>query len=236
MRMSSAGMSRTPDLRRHDDHAVLGDVVAGGTQAVAIEHRANHGAVGERDRRRTVPGLHERRVVLVEGAQLRAHLLVRGPRLGNHHQHGVRQRSPRHHEELEHVVERGGIAAPLPDDRQELAEIVAEHGRSQQAFPGAHPVDVAAQRIDLAVVRDVAIGMRERPGREGVRAEPLVHERQRRLEILVVEIRERRLDLVRRQHPLVDQRARRQAADIAEVPFGERQRIDRVLDALANHI
>jgi len=62
----------------------------------------------------------------VERAALRAHALVARPGLGNHHQDRVRQRPARHDEELEHVVERGGVAAPLADDRQDLPEIVAE--------------------------------------------------------------------------------------------------------------
>ena len=61
------------DLGRHDHQVVLGDVVARRPQAVAIEHRADHRAVGERNRRRAVPRLHQRRVVLVERLPLRAH-------------------------------------------------------------------------------------------------------------------------------------------------------------------
>ncbi len=61
------------DLRRHDDQVVLGDVVARRTQSVAIEHRADDRAVGERDRRRAVPRLHQRRVVLVERLAIGVH-------------------------------------------------------------------------------------------------------------------------------------------------------------------
>ena len=171
------------DLGRHDDEVVLGDVVARRPQPVAVEDRADHRAVGERDRRRTVPRLHQRRVVLVERLQLRPHALVAGPRLRDHHQDGVRQRSPGHHQELEHVVEGRRVAAALADDRQDLLQIVAEQIRAQQPFARAHPVDVAAQRVDLAVVRDVAVGVRQRPRRERVGAEALVHQRQRRLDV-----------------------------------------------------
>ena len=38
-----------------------------------------------------------------------------------------------------------------------------KHVRLEQRLARLHPVDVAAQRVDLAVVRDVAVGMRERP-------------------------------------------------------------------------
>ncbi len=169
------------DFRRHDDQVVLGDVVARRTQAVAIEHRADHRAVGERDRRRAVPRLHQRRVVLVERLQLLRHRLVVLPRLGDHHQDRVRQRSPGHDEELEHVVEGRRVAAAFADDRQDLLQVVAEQARLEQPFARAHPVDVAGERVDLAVVRDEAVRMRERPRRERVGAEPLVHERQRRL-------------------------------------------------------
>ena len=60
------------DLGGHHDQAVLGDVVARGAQAVAVEHGADHGAVGERDGGGAVPGLHEAAVVLVERPPLLA--------------------------------------------------------------------------------------------------------------------------------------------------------------------
>ena len=126
----------------------------------------------------------------------------------------MRQRAARHHQELEHVVEGRGVAAARRDHRQHLLQVVAEDARLEQAFARLHPVDVAAQRVDLAVVRDEAIRMRERPRRERVGREALVHERQRRLDVGVRQIGKHALDLRRRQHALVDQRLRRQAADV----------------------
>ena len=108
------------DFGRHDDQVVLGDVVARGPEPVAIEDGADHRAVGERNRRRAVPRLHQRRVILVERLQLLRHRLVVLPRLRDHHQDRVRQRSPGHHEELEDVVEGRRVAAALADHRQDL--------------------------------------------------------------------------------------------------------------------
>ena len=54
------------DLGREHDQAVVGDPVAAGAQAVAVEHRADLGAVGEHDARGAVPRLHQRGVELVE--------------------------------------------------------------------------------------------------------------------------------------------------------------------------
>ena len=124
------------DLGGHDHQAVLGDVVARGAQAVPVEHRADDGAVGEGDRGRAVPRLHEAAVVLVEGLALLAHGLVPAPGLGDHHQHGQGQGAARHDQELEHVVEDGRVAAALDDDRQDLLEVVAEQratGRGPRA-------------------------------------------------------------------------------------------------------
>ena len=222
-RMFSGGMSSTPTSDAMIDEVVLRHVVARRPQAVAIEHRADDRAVGEGDRRRAVPRLHQRRVVLVERLQLGPHALVARPRLGNHHQDGVRQRPPGHHQELEHVVERRRVAAALADDRQDLLQIVAEQVRAEQPLARAHPVDVAAQRVDLAVVRDVAVRVRQRPRRERVGAEALVDERQRRLDVGIEQIGERALDLIGDQHALVDQRLRRQARDVERVPLGQRR-------------
>ncbi len=226
------------DFGGHDDQVVLGDVVARRSQTVAIEHRADQPAVGERNRRRSIPRLHQRRVVVVERLAFRAHGLVIAPWLGDHHQQRVRQRAAGHHQQFEHVVERRSVAAAFADDRQELAQVVAEEIALEQPFASAHPVDVAAQRVDLAVVRDEPVGMRERPRRERVGAEPLMNQRERRLQILVGEIREHRRDLLGLQHPLVDQPLRRQADDVEEAARQrvDLQRIDGMLDPLADHV
>ena len=168
------------DLGRHDDQAVLGHVVARRAQAVAVEHRADADAVGERHRRRAVPRLHQAAVELVERLLLGRHRLVVRPRLGDHHHHRVRQRPPREHQQLEHVVELARVAAVGVDDRDQLLDVVAEQLRREHALARVHPVDVAAQRVDLAVVRDQPVGMRARPVGEGVGREARVHHRQRR--------------------------------------------------------
>jgi len=75
--------------------------------------------------------------------------------------------------------------------------------------PGGHPVQVAAQGIDLAVVADHAEGLREIPGREGVGRETLVHQRQSAGKAFVAQILVVVADLVGQKHALVVQGARR---------------------------
>ena len=110
--------------------------------------------------------------------------------------------------------------------------------RAQQPLAGAHPVDVAGQRVDLAVVRDVAVGVGQRPRRERVRAEALVHERERRLDVGIGQIGKHRLDLIGRQHALVDERVAGEADDVA-APFrviGHGQRLHRALEPFPDDV
>ena len=227
------------DFRRHHDEIVLRDVVPRGAQAVAVEHGADHRAVGEGNRRGAIPRLHQRRVVLVERLQLLIHRLVVLPRLWDHHEDRVWQRPPRHVEELEDVVEGGGVAAALADDRQQFLQVVAVDARLEQALAGAHPVDVAGEGVDLAVVCDETERVGERPVRERVRAEALVHQRQRRREVGIGQVGEHRTELVRVQHPLVHDGVRRQAGDVEQllVVGGDAgETVDGVLDALADDV
>ena len=78
-------------LAAEDDESVAGHPVPAGPQAVAVQDRADEGAVGEGHAGGPVPGLHQAGVEPVERPPGRVHLGVVLPRLGDHHQHGVRQ-------------------------------------------------------------------------------------------------------------------------------------------------
>ncbi len=173
-----------PDLAGQDDQAVLGDPVASRAQAVAVEHRARHGAVGERDAGGAVPGLHQRGVEPVERAAFRVHLVVVLPRLGDHHEHGVRQGPAAEVEQFQALVEARRVACRLGQDRQQPVDPPpVGRGRElvggQHRLPGPHPVAVAAHGVDLAVVRDEPVRVAQRPGRQRVGGEPGVHQGQR---------------------------------------------------------
>ncbi len=119
----------------------------------------------------------------------------------------MRERVAALHQEFQRVVEAGGVGLALIGNRPQPADIVAEQRRGHRGLPRRHPVVVAAQRIDLAVMRDVAVRMRQRPGRERIGREALVHQRERALEIRVVQIGIVGAELVGQEHALVDHRA-----------------------------
>ncbi len=99
-----------------------------------------------------------------------------------------------------------------------------------------HPVDVAAERVDLAVVRDVAIGMRAVPARERVGAEARVDQRQRGFHQRVVQVGEVLVELRGEQHALVDDRARREAHDVPVLGARECRGADLAVGALADDV
>ena len=209
--------ARRADLGGHDEEAVAGDLVARGAQPVAVERRRSDDAVGERERGGAVPWLGEAGVIFVERPQNRVHMGHILPRLRHEHRHGVQRVASRNDEQLERVVQSRRVAAPSLNDRQEVFRVVSPNGGRQLA--GAHPVDVAVQRVDLAVVPQHAKGVREPPTGERVGAVALVQHRERRRVIRVVQVAVERLQLRRDQHSFVDDHAVGERRDIASGPL-----------------
>ncbi len=215
------------DLARHDHAVVVGDPVARRPQPVTVEDRADHGAVAERDRRGTVPRLHQRGVVAVERLAGRVHALVVLPRLRDHHEDRVVERATGEVEQLERLVEAGGVRRARRADREGALEVAGEQLARHHAFARAHPVLVALHGVDLTVVRQHPVRVRERPARERVRAEARVHERERALEARVAQVGVELAELVGGQHPLVDDDPRAERREV---------RVGLVLDPLAREV
>ena len=201
-------------LGGEDEESVLRKRPPRGAEAVAVERRANADAVREGDGGGAVPRLHERGMVFVEGADVMAHVVFHAPGLRDEHHHRVRRVAAGRNKQLEHVVERGGIALPLPDDGQELLQLVAEERRGERRFARREGVEVALERVDFAVVGDGAEGMGQLPGREGVGRVALVDDREGRNEVRIGEVGVELLDLRGQQQPLVDDCPRRAGADV----------------------
>ncbi len=117
-------------------------------------------------------------------------------------------------QQLEHLVEAGGVAGVLGADREQALEVAVDEVGLEQGLAGAHPVAVAPHGVDLAVVGDEAVRVRQRPARERVGREAAVDQRDRAGETGVGQVREVRGQLVGRQHALVDQGAAGQAREV----------------------
>ena len=219
-------------LGSEDDQIVVGDEIAGGTKPIAVERRADLAAVGERDGGRTVPRLHQRGVIFVERAALFVHQRIAGPGFRDQHHHRVAERIAALDQEFERVVEAGGVRLALVGDRPQLRDVVAEQFGIDARLARGHPVDVAAQRVDLAVVRDHAIGMREPPGGEGVGGEALMDERQRGLVARVQKVPVIGRELMGEHHALVDDGAGRERHGVV---LGQ-PRVAELVDSVRDHL
>ena len=219
------------------DHAVVvGDVVAGGTQAVPVEGGAGDAAVRECDGGRAVPALGEHGLVAVVGATRVGELLVLVPRLGEQHGDGTREGPAVHGEELEHVVEDGGVRALAVDDGHHVAEVRAQHGRVELGLAGANPVDVAAKGVYLAVVDDVAVGVGALPAGRGVGGVARVHECQRRLGGGIVEVQVEVAHLGGDEHALVHDGARAHGAHVEDLALERVVGTRCLLDGATAHV
>ena len=196
-------------FRSHDDEIVIRDHVPSGAQAVAVEDRADDPSIGKRDGRRPVPRFHQARVIFIKRALVRLHVRIASPRFRYQHGHRVRKAAPRLQQKFHRVIEICGVAAIGRNDGIELLQVVAKQRRLQNRLARVHPVDVALKRVDLAIVRDVAVGMRSLPTRKCVGGEALMHQAQRAGYVgigkLFVEIR----DLRSEQETLVNNSAAR---------------------------
>ena len=192
----------------------LGHQPAAGAQAVAVERRADHAAVGEGHGRRAVPRLDR-----ATSGRRRSRARPAAARAGPGRPRGSASRS------RARASGRRARAAPAarrarrsPRCRRaaaaDLLHVVAEQRRGERQLARAHPVAVAAQRVDLAVVGEHPVGVGQLPAREGVGREARVDEREAATRSAVVlEVGEVARELGRGEHPLVDDRARGEARD-----------------------
>src|ERR1019366_10192178 len=84
-------------------------------------------------------------------------------RFGDQHRHGMRKRASGLNEKLQRIGERERIASIRLNDREYLLEIAAVQIGLENGLPRMHPIHVAFDGVDLAVMRDVAERMRQLP-------------------------------------------------------------------------
>ncbi len=166
------------DLGAQHHQAVGRARIAHRPQAVAV-HAADHPvAVGRDQPGRPVPRLHD--AVAVAEQVLMAlgdrHLV----RPGRRDQQGLdeRQGAAGAHQGLDDGIERCAVGAAGLDERLDLLVVRAEGGRHHAGLVALHPVEVAAQRVDLAVVGEHPERLGEPPGWPGVGRVALVEDRE----------------------------------------------------------
>ncbi len=175
-------------LRGQDHLVVIRDVIAGGTQAVAVKNCPQHIPVTEHNGSRAVPWLHHGGIIPIEIHHFLGHVLLMGPgrRDGDHHRQG--QFHAAHHHEFQGIVQHGRIRALLVDDGQNLMHFRLKETGLHGLLSGHHLVHISPDGVDLPVMDDNPVGMSAHPAGIGVGAEPGVDHRQGRLVIRILQI------------------------------------------------
>ena len=224
------------DLGRDHDQAVPAAHEAGGAKAVSVEQPHDPHPVAGDHRGGTIPGLGQTAVVVVERAD---GIVEVGAGIGegrrDEHCQRMRQRPAGEHQELDDGVELGRIRPALVDDRVQLLQVGAEQPRAQLRLAGGEPVDVAADRVDLAVVRQEVERLGQVPRAERVGRKPAVHECERALVAGIAQVVVVGAQLRCPQEALVDDPLRRQADD-RKLGLGHVGGRRRPLDPAPDHV
>ena len=224
---------------RDHEHAVVAQLPARGTQAVAVD--GAHGmATVERDNAGgPVPRLAVDRVVLVEREQVGIFVFQRlrgrwnedAQRLQQVHAPGLQQ--------FQHRIQTHGIGTVDVDHRIEFGGIQcigAPHMRAR-----LRPDAIAGDGVDLAVVRQQPEWLRQRPARAGVGGETLMEHHRAAGQLRTLQIRIELRQILRQHHALVADAAGGQAdhmqpGHVAQPLFGATARqIQRVGEGFAGH-
>jgi hypothetical protein len=123
-------------------------------------------------------------------------------------------------EELGGLVELGGVAAARVEHRAEELLGPEPGGHGAEAAPGAHPVVVPVDGVDLAVVAQHPERLGPFPRGQGVGAEPLVEDGEGRGEALVGEVEVEVGERVGGDQALVDDGPERARRDVGALGGG----------------
>ena len=217
-----------------DHEAVPGNAVAHRPKAVAV-HSGDHPApIGRDDRRRAVPGLHDRVRVAVKGAPgIRHRRGLRRPCLGHEQGLGHRSAAAGPHQHFEYGIECAGVGDAVRNDGPDVFGVRGQGLVGDADFVRPHPVDVAAQGVDLAVVGEGAERLRQPPLGKRVGGVTLVEEGVARDEAGVLQVRVECRHLLGQHHALVDDRT---AGEGADVESADLRGFDAALDAAADEV
>ena len=232
------GNGQDADLRRHDDVVLVGNDEPGRAEAIPVKGGTDLAAVRKGHGGGTIPGLHERGMILVEGPALGIHERVARPGLRDEHHHRLGERYAACDQQLKGVVQAGRIGLAMRDQRPHLVEVRPQEVALQGASAGVHPVHIAPDGVDLAVVGDEPIGVGQLPGGEGVGRESLVDEGKGRDRARIAQVAVETTDLVGQEQAFVDHGTRREGRQVELRQVGEvllhRQLGKRVLELLAD--
>ena len=157
-------------FRSHDHHAALRNRVTAGAQTISVQHTTSKTSIAEEQGSRTIPRLHQDRVIFVERLQVFADRILVVETLRHQNCHRLWQGESAHDQELKHVVQTGRVTHALLHDRTDVLD-VAQRLAAQHTLTRLHPASVTTNRVDFTIVCQETERLCQTPCREGVRRE-----------------------------------------------------------------
>ncbi len=208
------GHGNRAHLGRAHDESVVAHLPAQRSQPVAVERGADTAAVAEDEPGRPVPGVGQAGVVAEEAADTAREVTLALPRFGDEHGHGMADVASAAQEQLDGGVELAGVGVVGIEHRPEQLLGAEPHLFGPELPAGDHAQLVAAHGVDLAVVAQVAEGLRSFPCRSRVGREAAVEDRERRDELVVREVGVERGEPVAEDERLVRDGDEREAGEV----------------------
>ena len=191
------------NLRCQNHLIVIGNIITGRTQTIAVQNRSQKITIAEYDRSRTIPRLHHSCVITIEILDLLRHGFIMCPRSRNRHHHRQRKLHSAHHHELQSIIQHCGVGAFLIDDRQHLMHLRFKINGLHSLFPRHHLIYVAADRVNLTIMYDDTVRMCTHPARIGIGAEAGMHGCDRGLVVRILQIIKELTQFFDQEHTLI---------------------------------
>lgn len=199
----------------HEEKAIFGDFIAGGSEAVSIKAGGNDSAVAERESGRSVPRLIHALVIFVKSPNFGGKGFLGAVGGRNKHKHCMEGTAARNGEKFEGVIQAGGVASAGLDDGVQKREIGrVEAGMREIGFAGVNPVTISPKRINFSVVSDHAERVGERPSGESIGAISLVEDGQGGLVSGILKIEVEAFELSASEHAFVNDDSGAKGGDI----------------------
>lgn len=201
-----------PRFRGHYQH-LGGDRPAGRAETVSVHSRQERYAVRGSQRRGAVPRLGQRGMVLIEILFFRIEGGGALPSGLNEHLFDMGKRTAGAEQELEHVVQTGGIRKAGLHERSHIPGTFSPDCRADAPLSRLYPTPVGRNGVDLPVMGENAEGLGYLPCRRGVGRVTLMEDSEDGLIIRVVQVPIEIADPRRGEQTFVDHRPGRSAGD-----------------------
>ena len=168
---------------RDRDEAVGRDGESSRPQPVAVDERADPSTICEHDRGRAIPGRQHPGRPAPERGDVRMRSSPQSDRLGDGREQRRSEIPAGRREQLQALVERQRIRAIGREQRAGVEQVGSDPPGAAVPRPAPDLLPVAADRVDLAVVRDRAERLGETPHGRRVRGVPLVEHGIRQIDV-----------------------------------------------------